>query len=73
MASLVPAVWDTVITGNKFSEKTSTISAPRYIRTASGRSSRFGVRTDSTPEAGDSLPYNSAQIKGLVFDTWSTR
>ena len=25
--------------------------------------------TDSTPEAGDSLPYNSAQIKGLVFDT----
>jgi PKD repeat protein len=70
MASLNPAVSDTVIISNKFSDKTRYFfGAQVYQNGLWSLITDSASATDSTPEAGDSLPYNSAQIKSLVFDT----
>ncbi len=68
--SLVPAVSDTAIEGNKFSEKTRYFFGAQVF--AGGLWSLItdsSSATDSTLKAGDTLPSNSAQVKSIVFDT----
>jgi PKD repeat protein len=68
--SLVPAVSDTAIEGNKFSEKTRYFFGAQVF--AGGLWSLItdsSSATDSTLKAGDTLPSNSAQVMSIVFDT----
>ncbi len=68
--SLVPAVSDTVIIGNKFNEKTRYyFGAQVYKGGLWSLITDSASATDSTLKAGDTLPSNSAQVTSLTFDT----
>jgi hypothetical protein len=74
MASLTPAVSDTVIIGNKFNEKTRYFfGAQVYKGGLWSLVTDSASATDSTVKAGDTLPGNSARITSLVFDTTVNR
>jgi len=68
--SLVPGVSDTVIIGNKFSEDTRYFFGAQVFKGGLWSAiTDSSSATDSTLKAGDTLPYNSVQVKSLVFDT----
>jgi PKD repeat protein len=72
--SLTPLVSDSFIIGSNFNEKTRYyFGAQVYQNGLWSYITEASSATDSTPEAGDTLAYNSIKITKLIFDTTTNK